>query len=120
MTQIDKGACDRDKQRREVIEGRNSAEALVHATERTLPEHGAKLSEPHRRGIDDAVNDLRETAKGDDIAAIRAKANTLQQASMKLAEAMQASAQAGPEAGPTQAGGDGVVDADLTEIDKKK
>ncbi|MGE7471922.1 molecular chaperone DnaK [Bosea sp. NPDC003192] len=110
-----------DKQRREVIEARNSAEALVHATERTLSEHGAKLSEPDRRGIDDAVNGLREAAKGDDVAAIQAKANALQQASMKLAEAMQASAQAGPEAGPAQqAGGDGVVDAEFTEIDDDK
>ena len=109
-----------DKKRREVIEARNSAEALVHATERTLSEHGAKLSEPDRRGLDDAVNDLREAAKGDDIAAIQAKANALQQASMKLAEAMQASAQPGPGAGPAQAGGDGVVDADFTEIDDDK
>jgi molecular chaperone DnaK len=109
-----------DKKRREVIEARNSAEALLHATERTLSEHGAKLSEPDRRGIDDAVNDLREAAKGDDIAAIQAKANALQQASMKLAEAMQASTQAGSEAGPAQAGGDGVVDADFTEIDDDK
>ncbi|WP_089177927.1 molecular chaperone DnaK [Bosea sp. AS-1] len=112
-----------DKKRRELIEARNAGEALLHTTERTLSEHGAKLSEPDRRSIDDAVNDLREAAKGDDVAAIQAKANALQQASMKLAEAMQATPQADAETGAARGGGDGVVDAEFTEIsddDKKK
>ena len=112
-----------DKKRRELVEARNSAEALLHATEKTLSDHGTKLSEPDRRGIENAVSDLREAAKADDIAAIQTKTDALQQASMKLAEAMQASPQAGAEAGSAQAGGDGVVDAEFTEIgdeDKKK
>jgi len=112
-----------DKKRRALVETRNTAEALLHGTEKTLAEHGAKLAEPDRRGIDDAVNDLRETAKGDDVAAIEKAVNALQQVAMKLAEAMQAPHQASPDTGPTQAGGDGVVDAEFTEIkddDKKK
>jgi len=112
-----------DKKRRALVETRNTAEALLHGTEKTLAEHGAKLAEPDRRGIDDAVNDLRETAKGDDVAAIEKAVNALQQAAMKLAEAMQAPHQANPDTGPAQAGGDGVVDAEFTEIkddDKKK
>ena len=110
-----------DKKRRALVEARNTAEALLHATEKTLSEHGAKLAEPDRRGIDDAVNDLREAAKGEDTAAIEKAVNALQQVSMKLAEAMQASPQAGADAG--SGGGDGVVDAEFTEIkddDKKK
>lgn len=112
-----------DKKRRELVEARNTAEALLHATEKTLSEHGSKLAEPDRRGIDDAVNDLREAAKGDDIAAIEKTVNALQQASMKLAEAMQSPRQAGADTDPAQTGGDGVVDAEFTEIkddDKKK
>uniref|UniRef100_A0A9E7ZYR8 Chaperone protein DnaK n=1 Tax=Bosea sp. NBC_00436 TaxID=2969620 RepID=A0A9E7ZYR8_9HYPH len=112
-----------DKKRRALVETRNTAEALLHGTEKTLAEHGAKLAEPDRRGIDDAVNDLREAAKGDDAAAIEKAVNALQQASMKLAEAMQAPHQASAGTGSAQAGGDGVVDAEFTEIkddDKKK
>ncbi|WP_293794778.1 molecular chaperone DnaK [uncultured Bosea sp.] len=112
-----------DKKRRALVEARNTAEALLHGTEKTLADHGAKLAEPDRRGIDAAVNDLREAAKGDDVSAIEKAVNALQQASMKLAEAMQASHQADADAGSAQAGGDGVVDAEFTEIkddDKKK
>ncbi|QEL27136.1 hypothetical protein FQV39_31555 (plasmid) [Bosea sp. F3-2] len=82
------------------------------------------MSEPDRRAVDDAVTALRDAAKGEDIAAIETKANALQQASMKLAEAMQASSQAGPDAGSgaARADGDGIVDAEFTEIgdDDKK
>ncbi|WP_043767800.1 molecular chaperone DnaK [Methylorubrum extorquens] len=114
-----------DKKRRELVEARNSAEALLHATDKTLADHGAKLSGPDRGSIDEALNALREAINGDDIAAIQAGTNALQQASMKLAEVMQTSSQAGSDAGPgsAQAGGDGVVDAEFTEIaedDKKK
>jgi molecular chaperone DnaK len=112
-----------DKKRRALVEARNTAEALLHATEKTLAEHGAKLAEPDRRGIDDAVNDLREAAKGDDVAAIEKAVNALQQASMKLAEAMQASPQADVDTRAAHTAGDGVVDAEFTEIkddDKKK
>ena len=112
-----------DKKRRALVEARNTAEALLHGTEKTLAEHGAKLAEPDRLSIDDAVNDLRAAAKGDDIAAIEKTVNALQQASIKLAEAMQSSHQAGADTGSAQTGGDGVVDAEFTEIkddDKKK
>ena len=114
-----------DKKRRGLVEARNTAEALLSGIERTLSEHGAKLSEPDRRSVEDAVSDLREAAKGDDIAAIETKGTALQQAASKLSEAARASAQAGSDAGPraAQPGGDGVVDAEFTEIrddDKKK
>ena len=114
-----------DKKRRGLVEARNTAEALLSGIERTLSEHGAKLSEPDRRSVEDAVSDLREAARGDDIAAIETKGTALQQAASKLSEAVRASAQAGSDAGPraAQPGGDGVVDAEFTEIrddDKKK
>ena len=114
-----------DKKRRELVEARNSAEALLHATDKTLADHGAKLSGPDRGSIDEALNALREAINGDDIAAIQAGTNALQQASMKLAEVMQTTSEAGSGAGPgsAQAGSDGVVDAEFTEIaddDKKK
>ena len=111
-----------------------SADALVHSTEKALAEHGSKVEESERRAIEDAVSDLKEALKGDDAEAIKAKTNTLMQASMKLGEAMykaqQADAQAGAagaapggEAGgaANQAGGDKVVDAEFEDVtDKNK
>ena len=76
------------------VEAKNHADAMVHATEKALTEHGAKVGEAERRAIEDALGDLKEAVKGDDVEDIKAKTNTLAQASMKLGEAMYAQAQA--------------------------
>src|ERR1700729_2113857 len=80
--------AEEDKKRKAAVEAKNHAEALVHATEKALTEHGAKVSESERRAIETGLADLKEALKGDDTAAISAKMNTLSQASMKLGEAM--------------------------------
>ncbi len=77
-----------DKKRREAVDAKNHADSLVHTTEKALAEHGSKVEESERRAIEDAVSDLKEALKGDDAEAIKAKTNTLAQASMKLGEAM--------------------------------
>ncbi|MBP0111321.1 MULTISPECIES: molecular chaperone DnaK [Bradyrhizobium] len=107
-----------DKKRREAVDAKNHADALVHSTEKALAEHGSKVSETERRAIEDAVSDLKEALKGDDAEAIKAKTNTLAQASMKLGEAMykqQAEADAKKDAAK-----DDVVDAEFTEVDDEK
>jgi molecular chaperone DnaK len=107
-----------DKKRREAVDAKNHADALVHSTEKALAEHGSKIGEPERRAIEDAVSDLKEALKGDDAEAIKAKTNTLAQASMKLGEAMykqQAEADAAKDAAK-----DDVVDAEFTEVDDDK
>jgi len=107
-----------DKKRREAVDAKNHADALVHSTEKALAEHGSKVSETERRTIEDAVSDLKEALKGDDAEAIKAKTNTLAQASMKLGEAMykqQAEADAKKDAAK-----DDVVDAEFTEVDDEK
>jgi molecular chaperone DnaK len=106
-----------DKKRKEAVEAKNSAEALLHATEKGVAEHGGKLSEADRRAIENATADLREAVKGDDASAINAKASALQQQSAKLAEAAQAEAQSPSDAGAAQAANDDVVDAEFTEVD---
>jgi molecular chaperone DnaK len=106
-----------DKKRKEAVEAKNSAEALLHATEKGVAEHGGKLSEADRRAIENAMADLREAVKGDDASAIDAKASALQQQSAKLAEAAQAEAQSPSDAGAAQAANDDVVDAEFTEVD---
>lgn len=107
-----------DKQRREAVDAKNHADALVHSTEKALAEHGSKVAETERRAIEDAVSDLKEALKGSDAEAIKAKTNTLAQASMKLGEAMykqQAEADAKKDAAK-----DDVVDAEFTEVDDDK
>jgi molecular chaperone DnaK len=107
-----------DKKRREAVDAKNHADALVHSTEKALSEHGSKIADTERRAIEDAVSDLKEALKGDDAETIKAKTNTLAQASMKLGEAMykqQAEADAAKDAAK-----DDVVDAEFTEVDDDK
>ena len=79
--------ADEDKKRQALVEAKNHAEALIHATDKALAEHGSKVGEAERRAIEDAMAALKEAVKGDDAEAIKAKTNTLAQASMKLGEA---------------------------------
>ena len=120
--------AEEDKKRKAEVEAKNHAEAMVHATEKALTEHGSKVGEGERRAIENAIADLKEALKGDDAAAITAKTNALSQASMKLGEAMYKQAQDG-QGGPGGAapGGEGsggkkedVVDAEFTEVDDDK
>jgi molecular chaperone DnaK len=107
-----------DKKRREAVDAKNHADALVHSTEKALAEHGSKIADTERRAIEDAVSDLKEALKGEDAEAIKTKTNTLAQASMKLGEAMykqQAESDAAKDAAK-----DDVVDAEFTEVDDDK
>jgi len=117
--------ADEDKQRRELIDKRNHADAVIHATEKSLSEHGDALDAAEKQAIEDAIADLRSTLEGEDAEAIQAKTDALQQAAMKLGEAMYKSAQAEAEAdGPaadasgagSEGGDDSVVDADFEEV----
>jgi molecular chaperone DnaK len=111
-----------DKKRREAVDAKNHADALVHSTEKALAEHGAKVGEGDRKAIEDALADLKEALKSDNAEAIKAKTNTLAQVSMKLGEAMyqqQAESDAARDAAK-DAAHDDVVDAEFTEVDDDK
>jgi molecular chaperone DnaK len=108
-----------DKKRKEAVEAKNHAESLLHATEKTVGEHGSKLSDADRRAIENAMADLREALKGNDASLITAKANALQQVSVRLGEAVYA--QARNSSGTAQgAGSDEIVDAEFTEVEDDK
>jgi molecular chaperone DnaK len=116
-----------DKKRRALAEAKNQADALVHATEKSLKEYGDKVAATDRTAIENAMADLKEAAKGDDVGAIQAKTQTLAQVSMKLGEAMYAQKPGGGDTSGTT-GGDAtggakkedVVDAEFTEVDDDK
>ena len=118
-----------DKERRALVEARNHGEALVHSSEKSLADFGAKVSAADKSAIETAIAELKTALAGENVETIKAKTNALAQASMKLGEAMYAANQAGPGAGSggDAAGGEGkgedVVDADFEEVDddqKKK
>ena len=118
--------ADEDKKRRETVETRNHAEALIHATEKNLSEHGDKIDATEKAAIESQVADLREAIASEDAEAIKARMEQLGQSSMKLGEAMyKAEQQAGAGAAPAEepaAGAkadepDNVVDADFEEVD---
>src|ERR1700743_457208 len=107
-----------DKKRRELVEARNQADGLLHSTEKALSEHGDKVSPDEKTAIEAGLAGLKDAIKGDDLEDIKAKTNTLAQASMKLREAMykqQAESDAARDAAK-----DDVVDAEFTEVDDDK
>jgi len=107
-----------DKKRKALAEARNAGESALHAAEKAVAEHGDKLSEADRQALDTAVADLREAVKGEDVDAITARLNAVQQASMALAQAAAEAAQGG--AASAKPADDGVVDAEFTEVDDDK
>ncbi|HLZ65639.1 MAG TPA: molecular chaperone DnaK [Aliidongia sp.] len=127
--------AEEDKRKREVVEVKNHAEALVHTTERTLKEEAAAgVPEADKKAVEAAIADLKAALTAEDVEAIKAKTEALTQASMKIGEAIykaKAAAEgapageaphAGPDAGHA-AGGEGdarVVDADFEEVDERK
>jgi molecular chaperone DnaK len=126
--------AEEDKKKKELVEARNSADALIYATEKSIKELGDKVDSATKSKVEDAVTALRKAMEGDDAAEIKRLSEELTQSSHKLAEAMyqQASqneqqAGAGAQSTEQNAGGGGesdedVVDADFEEVkdeDKK-
>ncbi len=115
-----------DKKRRELVEAKNQAEALIHSTEKTLQELGDKVSDADRKAVETALAELKTASAGEDASRISAKADELGKAAMKLGEALYrqsgAGASAGGAGGPNAGTGtgssssDGVVDAEFEEV----
>ncbi|MCO5058674.1 MAG: molecular chaperone DnaK [Rhizobiaceae bacterium] len=114
--------ADTDKKRREGVEAKNQAEALIHSSEKSLKDYGEKVSEDDRKAIEDAIADLKSAVEGDDVDDIKAKTTTLAEASMKLGQAMYEASQTEAAEADAKAdaekAGDDVVDADFEEIDE--
>jgi len=111
-----------DKKKRESVDARNQADTLLHATEKNLKEHGAKISEADKKVIETSASNLRNALKGTDIEEIKKKTQDLVQSSMKLGEAVYKSQQnAKPDAKGNDKKEEGkkddnVVDADFEEV----
>ena len=110
----------------ELVQARNQADGMVHATRKQVEEAGDELAGDEKEKIEAALTELEEAIKGEDKEAIEAKTQSLMEASAKLMEIAQAKAQAGQAGGeaPEQQAQpqDDVVDAEFEEVkeDDKK
>ncbi|HCT3284395.1 TPA: molecular chaperone DnaK [Morganella morganii] len=115
--------AEADRKFEELVQVRNQADQLVHATRKQIEEAGDKLPGDDKVKIEQAVSELEIAAKGEDKAAIEEKTKALIDASAKLMEIAQQQAQAGTAGADTaqDAGkNDDVVDAEFEEVDDSK
>jgi len=117
-----------DKKKRESVDVRNQADTIIHTTEKSLKEHGNKISEAEKKAIETEISHLRNALKGTDTEEVKKKTQSLIQVSMKLGEAVYKSQQKGAEKKGAQSTKDpddkskekdNVVDADFEEVKDK-
>jgi molecular chaperone DnaK len=82
-----------DKKKRDGVDARNQADSIVFSTEKSLKEHGDKVTEDEKKAIEDGISDLKKSLEGTDVEDIKKKTQSLIQASMKLGEAVYKSQQ---------------------------
>jgi molecular chaperone DnaK len=116
--------AEEDRKFRELVDVRNQADGLAHATEKSLADLGDKVTPEERSRVESALGDLKEGLKGDDKSVIETKSKALAEASASLAQKAYEQAQAGDAgAAPTPESGDageGVVDAEFEEVKDDK
>ena len=134
MVQEAETHAEDDKIRRESIEAKNNASALIHSTEKNLEEHGDKIPETDRTEIEGAVQVLKDVLESEDTDEIKSKSEALMQVAMKLGEAMYKDSQGDPVPGMDDVPDDSnteksskngsedetVVDADFEEVEPEK
>jgi len=116
---------DADKKKRESVDARNQADSLVFSTEKSLKDHGDKISSEEKKAIENGITDLKKSLEGTDAEDIKKKTQTLIQVSMKLGEAVYKSQQKpAPDnssepknAKPNDK--ENVVDADFEDVKEK-
>jgi molecular chaperone DnaK len=125
--------AEEDKKKKELVDSKNQAEALVHSTRRSLKEFGDKVDGSTRGDIENAMSDLEEALKGDGLDLIKSRTEKLQEAAYKLSEAAYQAAQTQQQTSTGEAGDGGsgsagaggaedevVEEADYEVIDEDK
>ena len=125
--------AESDKKKRELVDSRNQADALIHQTEKNIKEYGNKIPESEKKKIEQDLEDLKKVKDSDSLEDIKAKTEQLVQSSLKLGEAIY---KQNPQNQPPQPDSSGaepsannknektkdekVVDADFEEVDDNK
>ena len=121
--------ADEDRKARELVDARNAADSVIHATRKSITDLGDKVDDGEKQAAESAITELEQAMQGDDKGAIETKTAALGELSAKLLEKAYSNqaggGQAGADAGAAAGGqsGDGqsdVVDAEFEEVDDKK
>ena len=119
--------ADEDRKLKELIDARNAADNLIHATEKSLKELGDQVDASEKESVESAIAELKTAVEGDDKDAIEQKTQALSEVAGKIAEKAYAQSQQAGDAGAAGAAGgaadagsaasdDGVVDAEFEEV----
>ncbi len=119
---------DADKKKRDTVDARNQADSIIHTTEKSLKEHGNKISAEEKKAIETGISDLRNALKGTDNEEVKKKTQNLIQVSMKLGEAVYKSQQktqpgkndSDKKTKADDKGKENVVDADFEDVKEDK
>jgi molecular chaperone DnaK len=115
--------AEEDRRRKELVEARNQADAIVYTTEKALNEATFPVPPDVKTEVEQAVAALKDAVKGEDLQRIRQAIRRTTQAASRLAEAMSRAGTAQPSGSGTSSGTDsepGVVDAEFEEVDERK
>ena len=124
--------AEEDRKRREAVDQRNEADALVFRTEKLLEENAENISDDVKQPVVDAVESLKEALKGDDTEAIKAASEDLNTKAAAMGQAMYAAAQAAQQEADSQEAPEGdteesapegeeeVIDAEIVDEDDNK
>ena len=123
MVQEAEANAEADKKRREFVETRNSAEAMVHQVEKNLKENEAQIAAQDKGEAEAAIAATKSALEGTDAEAVKQATERLSQVAMRIGEAMYKAQQAAGEQKPAEGaapGSEKVVDAEYEEVDEKK
>merc|ERR1712165_62614 len=124
MVSDSEAKAEADAQRRQTIEAKNEIDSLSYSTQKSLDEHGDKLDDETKAEIEKAISEAKEVKDEDDLETIKAKVEALNQASLKIGQAIYGQqggdAEGAEGAGDEKKDDDKTVDADFTEKDEKK
>ena len=114
--------AEEDKRFEGLVQARNAADGLAHATAKTLQEAGDKASEEEKAAVEEAIKNVEDAVRGDDKDAIDSAAQVLSEASAALAQKLYAEQQSSAESNTagaqegTQDGAEDVMDAEFEEV----
>jgi molecular chaperone DnaK len=119
--------AEEDRRRKELVEARNHADALIYTTEKALKDAETKIPADVKRQVEQAIADVRQNLTAEDPQSIRQATERLQQAASRIGEALNRAASQGANGGGGQAGsgdrsgssGEDVVDAEFEEVDPR-
>jgi molecular chaperone DnaK len=124
MVQEAEENAESDKKKREDVETRNQAEALVNGAEKAIEDAGDKADENLKSSVQESLSDLKSALEGDDLEEIKKKSEALSQVMMKLGEAaykdLPDEENLSPEEDKSKNEDSDVVDADFEEVDNEK